>query len=89
VVSLRSTTGYKLGCFQHPKAIKACIGLSSFIEPADLHPPLIGDNGASFPSLTLPALKEHVSKSERLSSEGFLFSTSSSYFEVSNNCLST
>jgi len=32
VVSLRSTIGYKLGCLQHPKAIKARIGFLVLIE---------------------------------------------------------
>jgi len=35
VVSLRSTIGYKLGCLQHPKAIKARIGFSGWQSPAD------------------------------------------------------
>ena len=32
MVSLRSTIGYKLGCLQHPKAIKARIGFLVVIE---------------------------------------------------------
>jgi hypothetical protein len=35
MVERSDTTGYKLGCLQHPKAIKARIGFSGWQSPAD------------------------------------------------------